>query len=108
MRYGNASSIRCEIRCGNDSNLELNKIIIDYLKTPQLVELTQEQINLTQDTSQILEFPDYVCYEIINELVPLVMENNADPRLQTQNAVTQSIANPVQQQTPQIRPRRGY
>jgi hypothetical protein len=44
-----------------------------------------------------MEFPDYVCQEIINELVRLVMENTADPRLQTNSIVTQSIANPVQQ-----------
>ena len=40
--------------------------------------LTQEQLDYTEDNSQILEFPDYVCQEIINELVHLVMENNSD------------------------------
>jgi len=44
-----------------------------------------------------MEFPDYVCQEIINELTTLVMENIADPRLNTNNIVTQSIANPAQQ-----------
>jgi hypothetical protein len=44
-----------------------------------------------------MEFPDYVCQEIINELVHLVMENTADPRLQTHIPVTQSIVNPTQQ-----------
>nr|DAD59369.1 MAG TPA: hypothetical protein [Bacteriophage sp.] len=44
-----------------------------------------------------MEFPDYVCQEIINELTMLVMENTADPRLQTNLTVTQSIANPAQQ-----------
>ena len=45
-------------------------------------------MDLTSDTSQILEFPDYVCQEIINELVHLVMENTSDSRLQTHNAVS--------------------
>ena len=72
--------------------------MIDYIKTPQTIRLTQQQVNLTTDTSQILEFPDYVCQEILNELVLLVQENIADPRLQTHTLVTQSIANPVQQQ----------
>ena len=98
VRYGNASSVRCEIRYGHDDSIfELKNVLIDYIKAPQLIRLTQEQVNLTEDTSQIMEFPDYVCQEIINELTMLVMENTADPRLQTNTVVTQSIANPAQQ-----------
>ena len=104
-RYGNASKVRMEIRYGYDTSVfELQKVFVDYLKTPQYIRLTQEQVNLTQDTSQIIEFPDYVCQEIINELTMLVMENTADPRLQTNTTVTQSIANPAQQQAPQQQP----
>ena len=87
-----------EIRYGKDDSLfELESVYVDYLKTPQNVRLTQEQLDLTEDTSQMMEFPDYVCQEIINELVTLVMENSSDPRLQTHIPVTQSIANPAQQ-----------
>ena len=104
-RYGNASKVRMEIRYGYDTSVfELQKVFVDYLKTPQYIRLTQEQVKLTQDTSQIIEFPDYVCQEIINELTMLVMENTADPRLQTNTTVTQSIANPAQQQAPQQQP----
>lgn len=102
VRYGNPSSVRCEIRYGKDHSVfELQSVVIDYIKAPQTIRLTQEQVDLTEDTSQIMEFPDYVCQEIINELTMLVMENNADPRLQTNTIVTQSIANPAQQQAPQ-------
>ena len=105
QRYGNASKVRCEIRYGHDNSVfVLEKVFIDYIKAPQTIRLTQEQVNLTEDTSQIMEFPDYVCQEIINELVTLVMENTADPRLQTHPIVTQSVANPVQQQAPQPKP----
>lgn len=104
-RYGNPSSVRCEIRYGKDHSVfELQYVVIDYIKAPQTIRLTQEQVDLTEDTSQIMEFPDYVCQEIINELTMLVMENTADPRLQTNTVVTQSIANPAQQQTPQPQP----
>ena len=100
VRYGNASPVRMEIRYGSDSSLfTLQGVYIDYIKVPQTIRLTQEQLDLTEDTSQMLEFPDYVCQEIINELVNLVMENIADPRLQTHPVVSQSIANPAQQQT---------
>lgn len=105
VRYGNSSSVRCEIRYGKDNSVfELQSVVIDYIKAPQVIRLTQEQVDLTEDTSQIMEFPDYVCQEIINELTMLVMENTADPRLQTNTVVTQSIANPAQQQTPQPQP----
>ena len=105
VRYGNPSSVRCEVRYGKDNSVfALQSVVIDYIKAPQTIRLTQEQVDLTEDTSQIMEFPDYVCQEIINELTMLVMENTADPRLQTNTVVTQSIANPAQQQTPQPQP----
>ncbi len=99
VRVSNPSTVRLEIRYGKDDTVfELKQVLIDYIKSPQHIRLTQEQLDLTEDTSQIMEFPDYVCQEIINELVTLVMENTADQRLQTHNAVTQTIANPAQQQ----------
>lgn len=99
VRYGNASEVRLEIRAGKDSSLfTLEEVYVDYLKSPQYIRLTQEQLDYTEDFSQMMEFPDYVCQEIINELVKLVMENSGDPRLQSNIAVNQSIANPVQQQ----------
>ena len=101
IRYGNRSEVRIEIRYGTDDSVfELTDVYIDYLKTPQFIRLTQEQLDKTEDTSQLLEFPDYVCQEIINELVHIIMENIGDPKLQTHPVVSQSIANPTQQQTP--------
>lgn len=101
-RYGNSSQVRLEIRYGEDNSVfELNKVIVDYLKAPQKIRLTQAQIDQVIDNSQILEFPDYVCQEIINELVKLLLENSSDPRLQTNLAVNQTIASPAQQQSPQ-------
>lgn len=99
-RYGNVSEVRCEIRYGTDDSVfELKQVYIDYLKTPQHIRLTQQQVDRTNDTSQMLEYPDYVCQEIVNELVHIIMENISDQRLQTHPVVSQSIANPAQQQT---------
>lgn len=101
IRYGNRSEVRVEIRYGTDDSVfELTDVYIDYIKAPQHIRLTQKQLDTTEDTSQLLEFPDYVCQEIINELVLLLMENISDQRLQTHPVVSQSIANPAQQQTP--------
>lgn len=102
QRYGNASKVRCEIRYGNDSSVyKLEYVLIDYIKAPQHIRLTKTQVDLTEDTSQIMEFPDYVCQEIINEMTMLIMARTADPRLQVQTQVTQSIANPAQPQQQQ-------
>lgn len=100
IRFGNTSQVRMEIRYGKDTSLfELVNVYIDYLKTPQNIRLTQEQLDLTEDISQMMEFPDYVCQEIINVLVKLVMENSSDPRLQTHIPVNTTIANPAQAQS---------
>lgn len=114
VRYGNVSKVRLEIRYGTDNSVfsldydessnVLRKggwIYIDYIKAPQFIRLTQEQIDYTEDKSQMLEFPDYVCQEIINELVHIIMENISDQRLQTHPVVSQSIANPAQAQAPE-------
>ena len=100
-RYGNSSQVRLEVRYGEDKDVfTLEKVIIDYLKAPQKVRLTQGQIDQVIDSSQVLEFPDYVCQEIINELTKLLLENSSDPRLQTNLAVNQTIASSVQQSQP--------
>ena len=109
IRYGNVSTVRMEIRYGTDNSIFTldstdgpgGYIYIDYIKTPQHIRLTQKQIDFTEDTSQVLEFPDYVCQEILNELVHIIMEHISDPRLQTHPVVSQSIANPAQAQTPE-------
>ena len=112
IRYGNVSKVRMEIRYGTDTgifsldndpnnpNEKGGYIYIDYIKAPQYIRLTQEEVDYTEDRSQMLEFPDYVCQEILNELVILIMENISDPKIQTFPVVSQSIANPAQAQAP--------
>lgn len=98
-RYGNKNQVRLEIRYGRDDSVfQLEQVYVDYLKAPQFIRLTQEQVDEVADNSQVLEFPDYVCQEIVNELILLLMENASDPRLQTNIPINQSIANPAQEQ----------
>ena len=102
IRYGNRSEVRIEIRYGTDDSVfGLTDVYIDYIKAPQHIRLTQEELDYTEDKSQLLEYPDYVCQEIINELVHLLMENISDQRLQTHPVVSQSVANPTQAQAPE-------
>ena len=98
-RVSNNTEVRCEIRCGKDASVfSLAEVHVDYLKSPQYINLTQEQIDLTEDTSQIMEFPDYINQEIINELVLLIMERSQNPRLTTHYQISNSIAKPTEQQ----------
>ena len=95
-RLSNPSIVRLELRYGNDDGVFVpNNIYVDYLKSPMYIRLTQEQINSTLDYSQVLEFPDYVCFEIANIFVRLLMENTSDPRLQTNMPINNTIAAPA-------------
>lgn len=99
LRMGNTSNVRLEIRYGKDNTVyELVEVAVDYVKCPQHIRITQEQLDLTEDTSQIMEFPDYVNQEIINELVHLIMEHELIQRLPVHKQITESIAQPAQQQ----------
>lgn len=95
-RVANISNVRMEIRFGEDDSVfEPVTAYVDYIKAPRFIQLTYADITSTEDTTEPLEFPDYVCYEIVNEFVKLLMENASDPRLQTNYAINQTVGNPI-------------
>ena len=51
VRYGNTSTVRMEIRYGQGDVFILKGVMIDYVKAPQHVRLTKNQLDLTEDTS---------------------------------------------------------
>ena len=93
-RISNQSPLILEIHVGK-STYKLNKLYITYLKAPMYVSINQEELLAIEDTTQILEFSDYVCYEIINICLKLILENSSNPRLQTNIPINQSIATPT-------------
>lgn len=96
IRLSNASEVRLELRFGDDDTVFTPiAIYVDYIKSPMFIRLTYDDITSTEDHTRVLEFPDYVCYEIVNELVKLLMENASDPRLQSNYTVNQTIADPT-------------
>ena len=102
LRCSNPQKVRMEIRYGKDNSVyELVEVRIDYVKSPQFIRLTQEQIDLTDDTSQIMEFPDYICQKIINKLVALLLERSSDPRLTTNVQINRTMVSPAQPQAQQ-------
>lgn len=102
LRHSNPQKVRMEIRYGKDNSVyELVEVRVDYVKSPQFIRLTQDQIDLTTDTSQIMEFPDYICQKIINKLVALLLERSSDPRLATNVQINRTMVSPTQPQTQQ-------
>lgn len=102
LRHSNPQKVRMEIRYGKDDSVyELVEVRVDYVKSPQFIRLTQDQLDLTTDTSQIMEFPDYICQKIINKLVALLLERSSDPRLTTNVQINRTMVSPTQPQTQQ-------
>lgn len=98
-RMGFINPIKIQIRCGDDiTTAKPTKLFVDYLRVPIFIGLSQDEIDATDDASQVMEFPDYACYEIIKELVALLMENTSDPRLNTNIPINQSVGHPSAQQ----------
>jgi len=95
-RIANTSNVRMEIRYGDDTEVfEPVCVYVDYIKAPMFIRLTYQEVTDVEDKTRPLEFPDYVCYEIVNEFVKLLMENASDPRLQTNYAINQTVADPT-------------
>lgn len=81
---------------GNNKNITLSDVSIDYIKYPKEIKLTEDDLEDDSTVIPVLEFPEYVCYEIINIMVKLFLERHRDPRLNTNPIVNQTIAPPVQ------------
>jgi len=65
---------------------------IDYLKLPEPIILDDVDIfTAGADTSQALEFPDYLKNEIVRRITDYLLEKTRDPRVQTHPAFNQEI-----------------
>lgn len=80
---------------GEDKNINISDISIDYIKYPNELSLTVNDLESEDEILEDLEFPKYVCYEIINIMVKLFLERHRDPRLNTNPIVNQTIAPPI-------------
>lgn len=80
-----------QIYYGDISKFTLSAFSIDFLKQPQQILLSVTERDAIVDTSTTMEFPEYVCNEIIKRITKLVLENQSNPRLQTHTPVNQTI-----------------
>ena len=79
-----------EVHCGQTRHT-LQTVQVTYLKAPKYYTMTQEDLMSFEDTTQVLEFPDYICYEILNVYIRLLLEQSGDPRLSTHIPINQTI-----------------
>lgn len=82
---GFQNSPQVEVHLGTvPKGLTLEMVEFDYLKLPETVALTEEEVYVNDiDTSQLLEWPDYLNSEILKNLVSYFLENTANPRMQS-------------------------
>lgn len=74
------------------SLVTLDKIQIDYLKIPEIITLSDIDIfTAGEDTSQVLEFPDYLKNEIVKRVTLYQLENTNNPRIQSHPMINQEI-----------------
>lgn len=97
IEYTNAAPVMLEIITSTEEEAGIESIYITYLHNPEPIILSEDDYGWDdtlfeeEDKSAVLEFPDYVCYEIINEFVKLLLENASDQRLQSNMAVNQTV-----------------
>ena len=85
-----------QINYGRDNSIfQLVRVDIDYLRVPSRIVLTAEQLDQTVDYSQIMEFPEYVCQQIIHEIVLLVMAKDGSPKINLVASADTSIPNNI-------------
>jgi len=88
-----------QIKCGDDPRYTPTILQLDYLKKPKIKELylTEAELDSDTDISKDMEFPENFCYEIINKLTALVLEQNGDTnRLQVNIPLNQTMMPPKQ------------
>lgn len=84
----------------------LDKIRIDFIKNPELIILNDIDIfTAGKDTSQVLEFPDYLKNEIVLRVSQYILENMRDPRIGTFPSLNEDIPKiPIEVQQAAQRP----
>jgi hypothetical protein len=81
-----------EVHAGIHVNLKLFKVDFTYLMLPEQAVLRDTDLDdSTADTSQVLKQRSEVTREILKECVTLTLENDGNPRLQSQIPVQKSV-----------------
>ena len=85
------NKITIDLGSSSKTVIKSSIIQIEYLSQPTLVDMTAEQVEEDEDTTQTLEFPLDVYDEINKVALKLILERGMSPRLQSHMGVNQSI-----------------
>ncbi len=94
IQSSGVNSVIVKIDHGDSEKYTLEFILFKYLRTPTIFTSDDLDLDNMGVNSTELEYSNYVCYEIINDITKLILENASDPRLQSNIPVNQSIAVP--------------
>ena len=90
--YFKITGDRLEVLTGNStSEFTVDDVSIEYLKNPGTLKIEAEDLLTIVDTTDVMEFDEYVCIELVNMAVGFILEQGTDPRLATQPSINQSI-----------------
>lgn len=71
----------CIVSTGVHPGMDITSVVLDYIKTPNLIAITQDQaFSDTTDTSDTIEFDDIAARRIMDKIVTKILERNQDPR----------------------------
>ena len=76
----------------NTKSIKFSNIVVEYLKQPDYVDLTADQVSDNTDESQELEFSKDVSDEITKGVLKLILERDLNPRLQSNVGVNKTIS----------------
>lgn len=81
----------CYVFSGVHEGLVVESVQMDYLKTPERINITlQQAFQDTVDTSAELEFDDISARKILDKIVQKILERNMDPRTQSHTQINTS------------------
>lgn len=80
-----------EIETGKEGKYVVDKVEIEYLTDPVELVLTGDHLTEEDDQSPEIQFPLYVCLEIIKTIVKLVLEQGSDQRLMSHQSINQTV-----------------
>jgi len=76
----------------NIKSVKISNILVEYLKQPVKVDMTEDQVTDDDDATAEMECSDDVTDEITKVALKLILERGLNPRLQTNVAVNQAVS----------------
>ena len=91
VTFGADTYYKLQGKVKKDGIFQLVGIHCDFVKFPEPIRLTYTQLDELKDESDVMEFKEDVCHEIIKEAVKLIAFNTANPLVQGYEQVNMTV-----------------